>query len=314
MATPRQAESHPDPRWPRASEWLAAGAGTRPVDVAVVGVPAFATSLSPTGAHATPQAVRRALARLSTWCASRRVDLSDPELGISPLDLGDVEDPDLAEGEWRTKTAAGGGAQRARLLFAVGGDNSITCPVMQGVVGDELSRAGLVTVDAHHDIREGRSNGSPVRCLIDAGLEPERIVQVGIADWANSKSYADEAHARGVHVVPMSVIADDGVHRAMAQALDVAAAAGGPVYVDLDVDACDRAVAPGCPASLPGGMSAREFLTAAFLAGRDPRVRGVDITEVDAKADAADGRTVRLAAMALLETCAGLALRPEGPP
>src|SRR4051812_12044430 len=91
-----------DPRWPRAAAWLAAGPGARPVDVAVIGVPAFATSLSQTGAHATPAAVRRALARYSTWCASRRVDLADPDDGVAPLDLGDVEDPDLDEGEWRT--------------------------------------------------------------------------------------------------------------------------------------------------------------------------------------------------------------------
>jgi formiminoglutamase len=312
MARTPRADASADPRWPRASEWLAAGPGTRGVDVAVLGVPAFATSLSPTGAHATPQAVRRALGRLSTWCASRRVDLADPELGIAPLDLGDIEDPDLEEGEWRTRTAAGSGAQRARLVFAIGGDNSLTCPVMQGVVGADLGRAGLVTLDAHHDIREGRSNGSPVRRLIDAGLDPERVVQVGIADWANSKSYADEAHARGVHVIPMTAIADGGIQRAMVQALDVAGANGGPVYVDLDTDVCDRSVAPACPASLPGGLSAREFLTAAFLAGRDPRVRGIDITEIDAKSDAPDERTVRLAAMATLEACAGLALRPDG--
>src|SRR3954452_13694198 len=106
MAMGQGAAPEPDPRWPRASEWLAAGPGGGSVDIAVLGVPAFATSLSPTGAHATPQAVRRVLARLSTWCASRRVDLADPELGIAPLDLGDVEDPDLPEGDWRTRTAA----------------------------------------------------------------------------------------------------------------------------------------------------------------------------------------------------------------
>src|SRR3954462_768665 len=192
MAMGQGVAPEPDPRWPRASEWLADGPGARSVDIAVLGVPAFATSLSPTGAHATPQAVRRALARLSTWSVIRRVDLGDLELGVAPLDLGDVEEPDREEGEWRTKTAAGSGAQRAALLFAIGGDNSIPCPVMEGVVGEELGRAGLVTLDAHHDIREGRSNGTPVRCLIEAGLDPQRIVQVGIADWANSKSYADE--------------------------------------------------------------------------------------------------------------------------
>ncbi|MFL6240785.1 MAG: arginase family protein [Actinomycetes bacterium] len=311
MSTASGPQPTPDPRWPRASQWLAEGPGTRSVDVAVLGVPAFATSLSPTGAHATPQAVRRALTRLSTWCASRRIELADPELGIAPLDLGDVQDPDLDEGDWRTRTAAGSGAQRAKLVFAIGGDNSITAQVMQGVMADELGGAGLVTLDAHHDIREGRSNGTPVRELIDAGLDPEHVVQVGIADWANSKSYGDEAHARGVHVVPVTVVTDGGIQRAMAQALDVAGAGGAPVYVDLDADVCDRAVAPACPASLPGGLSARDFLTAAFLAGRDPRVRAVDITEIDARADAPDGRTVRLAAMALLEVCAGLALRPE---
>jgi formiminoglutamase len=314
MSTPSaggsRADSSADSRWPRASEWLAAGPGARSVDLAVLGVPAFATSLSPTGAHATPQAVRRALVRLSTWSLTRRVDLADPELGIAPLDMGDVEDPDLPEGDWRTRTAAGSAAQRARLVFAIGGDNSITVPVMNGVVGQAINRAGLVTLDAHHDIREGKSNGTPVRELIDAGLDPERVVQIGIADWANSKSYADEAHARGVHVIPVTAAAGD-IHRAMAQALDVAGEAGGPIYVDLDADVCDRSVAPACPASLPGGLSARDFLAVAFLAGRDPRVRGVDITEIDAKVDAPDGRTVRLAAMALLEAAAGLALRPE---
>jgi formiminoglutamase len=38
-------------------------------------------------------------------------------------------------------------------------------------------------------------------------------------------------------------------------------------------------------------------------------VRAVDITEADALADAPDGRTVRLAALLVLEVAAGLAAR-----
>jgi formiminoglutamase len=292
-----------DPRWPRAAAWLADGPGTRDVDLAVLGVPTYATSISGSGAHATPNAVRRMLGRLSTWCPSRGVDLRD---AIAPLDLGNVDDPDLGdEGDWRVRTAASSAAEKAALVFAVGGDNALTAPLGQGALGD-LDRAGLVTLDAHHDIREGRSNGTPVRRLLDAGMNGERIVQVGIADWANSRSYADEAHARGITVVHRSAITD--MRATMQSALDVAGAGGGPVLVDLDLDVCDRSVAPGCPASLPGGLGATELLAAAYVAGLDPRVKAVDVTEVDATNDP-DERTVRLAALCLLEAAAGLAVR-----
>jgi formiminoglutamase len=301
--------SQPDRRWPKASEWLAAGPGERPVDLAVLGVPTFTTSLSQTGAHATPAAVRRSLGRLSTWCASRRVDLDEL---LAPWDRGDVEDPDVAvEGEWRVRTAAATAVSKSRLLIAIGGDNSLTYPVMAGAFGDDLPRAGLVTLDAHHDVRDGRSNGTPVRDLIEAGLPGERIVQVGIADWANSRSYATEAHARGVTVISRGEVASRGIEDCMREAFDVAGAGGGELYVDLDVDVCDRSVAPACPASLPGGLSASELMQAAYLAGHEPRVRVVDIAEIDATRDAPDERTVRLAALCVLEIAAGLALRGD---
>lgn len=299
-----------DPRWPSAADWLAAGPGERSPDLAVLGVPTFATSISATGAHATPAAVRRALGKLSTWSADRRVDVAD----LAPWDLGDVDDPDVAvEGEWRVRQRAATGAAKSRLLVALGGDNSATYPTMAGVCGDQLSTAGLVTLDAHHDIREGRSNGTPVRNLLDAGLAGERVVQIGIADWANSRSYYAEAVARGITVVTRAAVALRGISDCVAEALEVAARGGGPVYVDLDLDVCDRAVAPGCPASLPGGLSAAEILQAAYLTARHPAVTAIDVTEVDAANDAPDGRTVRLAALCILEAAAGLALRPVPP-
>jgi formiminoglutamase len=272
-------------------------------------VPAFATSLSQTGAHATPNAVRRALGRLSTWCASRRIDIAEL---IAPWDRGDVHDPDIpVEGEWRVRMAAETAVAKSRLLIALGGDNSLSYPVMAGAFGDALPQCGLVTLDAHHDLRDGRSNGTPVRDLIEAGLPGEQIVQVGIADWANSRSYAVEAHARGVTVIGRAEVASRGVENCLREAFDIAGAAGGEIYVDLDLDVCDRAVAPACPGSMPGGLSATELLHAAYLAGHEPRVRAVDIAEVDATRDAPDERTVALAAMCLLEIAAGLALRGD---
>jgi formiminoglutamase len=63
---------------------------------------------------------------------------------------------------------------------------------------------------------------------------------------------------------------------------------------------------------VPGGLSAYEVMHAAYLAGNDARVRAVDIAEIDATRDAADERTVRLAALCVLEIAAGLALRGVG--
>jgi formiminoglutamase len=268
-------------------------------------VPAWRTSLSPTGARATPQAVRATLRRYSTYSTTHDVDVA----ALSAVDLGDVKDPDLDEAA--TIAAAAGAVQLSRLVVAVGGDNSITYAVGRGVLGPDLARAGLVVLDAHHDLRDGVSNGSPVRRLVqEGGLDPTHVVQVGIADFANSAEYAALAREWGIRVMGREVVETRGIVACVRDALDIAGRSGGPVYVGLDVDVCDRAVAPACPASLPGGLSARELRVAAHLAGLHSQVRGIDITEVDAAADPPDGRTVRLAALCLLEAAAGLTKRP----
>ncbi|MGH8869944.1 MAG: arginase family protein [Actinomycetes bacterium] len=296
-----------DHRWPRASDWLADGPGERPADLVVLGVPASATSLSETRAHETPAAIRAALARFGTYAAARGADL----FGLAPLDLGDLPDPDADEDA--TAAAAAAAVAQARLLVALGGDNSLTYAVMRGAVTD-LPTAGLVTLDAHHDLRDGVSNGSPVRRLVEAGLDPHRVVQVGIADFVNSRAYTERARDWGITVVTRQALEGRAMATVMAEAIDLAGAGGGDVYVDLDVDVCDRAVAPACPASAPGGISALALRDAAYAAGADPRVRAVDVTEVDAAADTPDGRTVRLVALCLLEAAAGLTARPAARP
>ncbi len=289
-----------DPRWPRAAAWLA-GAGPREgrPDLGVLGVPAHLTSLSPTRADTTPGAVRAALARYGTYSTSLGRDLRD----LRAVDLGDVPEPDSAEGEARTRAAVAG--FDGRLLVALGGDNSITTAVAQGA-----GATGLVTLDAHHDLRDGISNGSPVRRLLESGLPGSRIVQVGIADFSNSAEYAARARNHGITVITRDEVAVSGITDAMLHALAIAG--GGPqprVHVDLDVDVCDRSVAPACPASAPGGLSAHELRRAARLAGADERVVSIDLAEVDATTDTADGRTVRLVALCVLEAAAGLLSR-----
>ncbi|MFC0197760.1 agmatinase family protein [Microbacterium arthrosphaerae] len=288
-----------DPLWPRAGAWPAID--ETGADAVLLGVPTFRTSLSPTGAHATPAAIREALRRYSpTLLGPPPVDLTE---ALRIADAGDVDEPDGPAGEASVRAAVRALCERADLVVALGGDNSLTYAVAQGA-----DAAGLITIDAHFDLRDGVSNGSPVRRLVDDGLDPRRIVQLGIADFANSAAYARRAADLGITVVTMDELRRRGAADVAAEALEIAGAGGGPVHLDIDVDVCDRSVAPGCPASIAGGLAAWELRALVRAVAADARVHSADIAEVDATADAPDGRTVRLAALCVLELLAGRAV------
>ncbi|WP_019181031.1 agmatinase family protein [Microbacterium yannicii] len=293
-----------DPLWPRAGAWPSPSEDGRDDgtwDAAIVGIPAFRTSLSPTGAHATPAAVREALRRYSpTVLAPASVDLNEI---LRIADVGDIDEPDGPAGEQSVRTAVAALRERADLVIALGGDNSLTYGVVQGA-----ESTGLITIDAHLDLRDGVSNGSPVRRLVEDGLDPRRIVQLGIADFANSAAYARRAAELGITVISLDDVRRRGAHDVVAEALAIAGAGDGPVHLDIDIDVCDRSVAPGCPASVPGGLQAWELRALVRAAASDSRLRSADIVEVDATADAPDGRTVRLAALCVLELLAGKAV------
>ena len=292
------AEIPNDPNWPRATSLLKSAKS----ELALIGVPASATALSHTSAHLTPAAIREALAKYSTFAGSSDIELSSA--GIT--DLGDILSPDHADGEARVAAAVVGLLDTHKILLAIGGDNSITYSVVAGLFPD-LSKIGLITFDAHHELRDGISNGSPVWRLIEAGLPGKNIVQIGLSDFANSGPYAKRAKEAGITTIHRAELRERKMSEVVAQALEIAGANGREIYVDIDVDVCDRSVAPACPASVPGGLSADELRQAANLVARDSRVRAIDITEIDAASDAPDGRTVRLAALLVLEIAAGLA-------
>ena len=302
MSAPKE-----DALWPRASAWLkpaetASATTSASYDLGLIGIPAHLTSISSTNAHTTPAAIRAALQRYSTYNWSTDTDVAN----LSFADFGDVTDPDSEAGEARTSQLSADVSARSGLTIGLGGDNSVTFAMARGIFGSHVETAGLITLDAHHDLRDGISNGSPVRRLVDElGLDGRRIVQIGIADFSNSPAYAARARELGIHVIPRTALRDRGMAEVMAEAIAIAGAAGGPIHVDFDVDVCDRSVVPACPAAAPGGISADEFRQLAFEAGRYSQVRSVDFTEIDASIDSADGRTVRLAALGILELASG---------
>ena len=293
-----------DPLWPTAADWLRRPAedGPSEAELAVIGIPLSVTSITqPAGAHETPPAIRRRLANLSTYHSERDVDVGE----LVAVDLGDL-DPQPSNKE--IASAARDVVRGAPMAVLLGGDNAVTYPAMLGMAGEGIEGWGLVTLDAHHDVRtyEGRpGNGSPVRALIDAGLPGTQMVQVGIAGFCNSVAYRRWCDDEGIDVVTAAEVRFGTIEDVLVEAFDRLALSVDHIYVDLDVDVLDSAFAPACPGARPGGLSPGELLAAAFLAGRNHRVRAVDIVEVDARRDVAD-RTVDVAALCLLNVAAGL--------
>ena len=283
-----------DSLWPRASSVIEAHDGSR-VDALIVGVPASSTSISETGADATPGAIRKALARYSLAHSDSAVNLEKVKIA----DAGDVISPDIDEDA--TISLLRSARLKSTLLIALGGDNSITYATHMGA-----EATGLITLDAHYDLRDGISNGSPVRRLIEAGLSGKRVVQIGIADFSNSPEYAARAKEYGITVIPRSELIGANFSEIWSRALAIA---GDRIHVDFDMDVCDRGVVPACPAAAPGGISADEIRQFAFLAGASKSVISMDITEIDSTKDSDDERTTRLAALVILEAIAGLSTR-----
>jgi arginase family enzyme len=312
-----------DPNWPRASAWLA---GQHEPDtrgaVAVVGIPMRLGSLSGGRFDLAPAAIRKAEARFSAH---------DPHDAAAVYDLRRIEAEDHGDFEGAAemrpeeafdpiRRAIGvaledgvGRIRENRAVVVLGGDNSITRPGAHAIAAP-LDRVGLLTLDAHHDLRDtsqGLTNGNPVRALLEDGLSGANVIQVGLQPFANSFRYAEVARDAGITVVPVGDARSRGVEVVVREAIDNLASRVDAIYVDLDLDVLDRAFAPACPGSRPGGLAPWEVLAAARVAGAHPKVRAIDIVEVDPERDVAEV-TVLTAAACLLSFAAGVAARSSG--
>ena len=299
--------SVPDPKWPTAASLLGGGEGLVERShgvVSLLGAHTFTTSLTPRSGQSTPAAVRAALARFSTWSFEDRIDLAD---AISVHDRGDIAEPDSDEGGATLDQVFD--TLFANFWILLGGDNALTWRALSAMSRGRLDEWGLITLDAHLDMREGRSNGSPVRQLLEEGLSGSHVVQVALADFSNSAAYVKDALDAGATLIPRHELRSRGVAEVAAQALAVAGAGGRPIYVDIDMDVCDRSAVPGCPAAAPGGLSADELREFVRLVCAHPQVHAIDVTEIDVARDASDERTVRLAALVVLEALTGYVRR-----
>ncbi|MDO9587942.1 MAG: agmatinase family protein [Brevundimonas sp.] len=252
--------------------------------VALIGAGLNERSLTPGRCDLGPKAFRAVLPRFSTY------DLeTGTELTTRVHDAGDVALKGVSPADGFAPVRDAVRAQAARgLTVLIGGNNAITRP---GVHALGLERVGVLTLDAHFDLRDtdhGLTNGNPVQALLEDGLDGSRISQVGLAPFANTRRAHDKAKAAGISVRTARECRDQGMAAVVAQELERLSALCEAIYVDFDIDVIDRSQWPASPGARPGGVSAQDFFDATRVIGAHAKVKAVDLTEYDPSLEIGD--------------------------
>jgi len=290
--------------WPNLAELLVERAEAAPVGL--LGAPLAAGSVTLGSCDQAPSLLRATLKRIGRYDVE-----TGRELQTRVADRGDVEVAGLTieQATAPLREAVAASAEAHALTLLAGGNNAVTRPAVLGI-GGALDEIGLITLDAHFDMRDtrdGLSNGNPVRALLEDGLPGANIAQVGLASFANSAVMHKDAVDAGNFIVTMGDVRRDGIEQAIARALDHVAHCDALV-IDCDIDVIDRSQMPGAPGARPGGMDVADFFAAVRTLASDPRVRVIDLTEWDPSLDETD-LSALTAARWVAECLAGFELR-----
>ena len=271
------------------------------LDVALVGVPMDLGVTNRAGARLGPRAVR-AVERIGPY--EHALDIA-PSMHLRAADIGDVPmksrfslDQCLADIEdffGKIRTAG-------VIPLAVGGDHSITYPILKTLGSDRP--VGMVHIDAHCDTGgtfEGSKfhHGGPFRqAVLDGVLDPERSIQIGIHGGA--EFLWEFSIDSGMTVLHVEQVAEMGIPAVVDKARKVIG--DGPTYVTFDIDGIDPGFAPGTGTPEVGGLTPREVL--ALLRGiAGAHIIGGDVVEVAPQYDATTNTAQVAAQMLFTELC-----------
>lgn len=208
-------------------------------------------------------------------------------LSVETLDIDDKGDSDILEYFDIASITKNNINENAR-LFTLGGDHSITYPVVKAL-SVYYPKMDILHIDAHADLYdefEGDkfSHACPFARIMEEDLA-SNLVQVGIRTL--SKHQREQVAKFKVEVHEMK---DWNIMR-----LPVFE---NPLYISLDMDAFDPACAPGVSHYEPGGFMARQVLD--IIHNVRGKIIGADIVEYNPNKDHHD-MTAFLAAKMMKE-------------
>ena len=248
--------------------------------LSVLGIPFDENSSFLKGSAKAPQKIIEAFYSDSSNAFSENGFNCRDTKKIKIIDEVKLSSGDLAIEEIRNKAEDELG--KGNNLISIGGDHSITFPLLQAH-STQYKSLNILHFDAHPDLYDNFENNpfshaSPFARIMENNLV-KRLVQIGIRTLNNHQR--EQVNKFGVEVIEMKDFNSD-----------LSFEFNGPVYISLDIDALDPAFAPGVGTPEPFGMTPYEVIqTINFFADR---IVGFDCVEVCPPYD--NGNTSALAA------------------
>lgn len=292
--------------------WVAPlGEGSDKPDLILYGAPLSRSSISVSGASLYPNEFRKMWKSFATYNLDEDVDLSP----FNVVDTGDVtmHTTDILASHQRIQEATASlvASYPQTLTCMIGGDHSTTACAVRGIkdVHPE-EKIGILQLDTHLDVRDpaelGPANGTPIRQLIDGSvIKGEHIINIGLHGYYNTKSLIDYAKQHHIQMVTLKQARKQGMVETIKAALHQLSSKVDRIYVTVDMDVLDISVAPGVPASTPGGMTAVELFDALLEIGKHHSVQHIDFVCLDPSKDSAVSETVKIGVYAWLQFITG---------
>ncbi|HUD25857.1 MAG TPA: agmatinase [Burkholderiaceae bacterium] len=306
------------PAYSSDNTFLGVGRREQAARFAVVGVPFDGAVTNRPGARFGPGAMRAASRMLC--------DAIHPLYQCSPrealVDLGDLVLPTTSlERQRSALQAAAAPLLAVHHLCWLGGDHSITLPILRAYRAAWGRPLAIVHLDAHCDtwsdhLGEPSGHGTWMREAIHEGLViPEATVQIGIRSPAAPQVRELVARAGG-RVISARELRGRENDQQLADVIGevrarIARPDQPPVYLTLDIDVLDPAFAPGTGTPEAGGLSSAQVLT--LLEALDgANWVGMDCVEVAPAYDHAQITSLAAATFVWTYLCGRLASRPAG--
>jgi agmatinase len=239
--------------------------------VVILPIPLDRTTSYVAGTRNGPHEILVASSHMELWDEETETDVHS--VGIFTLPQMELTCATMDEVVRDIRRVAGELVARGKFPFVLGGEHSLTAPVVEALAAKHPGLS-VLQIDAHADLRDvymgTRHNHA---CAMRRVLEHARATQVGIRSLSTEEAAA-------IPGLPTTVFYDFNMREDPRWMEQVVESLGESVYITIDCDGLDPAIMPAVGTPEPGGLSWYETLALLRRVIAARHVVGCDLVEL----------------------------------